>query len=404
MNLRHPGIAIPLAAVASLLAAAGIIRSLRPGPIPDRAEAVGRFEIVTQFKRDESRMDEDSVKERYSVRWRGEEVTFSGAAGMFGYWPATHRTVNAVITFPTPQPAFVVNVGDPRDRSFFFLVREVGGRAKAEPLGPDSAAATADWIDPPRGDTVTWRDRAVGRRHLAGGTLLLLGDSTVLDTRTLHSYQFRRHEGAHPSRFGLPNALSPDRRSFARVAVDSAYAPLLLVNRFAAGESYVLPIDRRVMRYNDFEDIDRRWVEHHFQWRSVDGGPERLVLREGVAPLPYRVRRFPGNKGNNPWFMVLPAKREMKDTLISFLRREMDAVLLDSVPVAPDASGWTPPTSLRIGEERVDVAFLAEDSPGGSPRVVVTATLGRPSRITVGIADRFDAELRTGRHDALFIP
>jgi len=400
MSLRQPLIAIPLVAVVSLLAAAGIIRSLRPGPIPDRVEAVGAFEIVTRFTRDEkSRAGEDSVTERYSLRWRGEEFAFAGAAGMDGVRTETYRTVSSVITFPAPEPAFVVAVGDPHLDSFFYLVREVGGRAKAEPLGPHGGAITADWIDPPRGDTTTERNRAVRRRHLAGGTLLLLGDWTVLDTRTLRSYQLRRHDGAQPSALALPSALSPDRRSFARVATGPEYAPLLLVNRFADGVSYVLPIDPRTMRFNDQRDIDRGWVEHHFEWRSEDGGPERLVPREGVAPLPYRVHRARGDDGT--WFMVFPVKAEMKDTLIAFLRREMGAVPLPTGPGTPD---WTPPVPLRVGEEVVHVSFLSEKSAGGDSRVVVSSGGGRPSRITERIADRFDAELRTGRHDALFGP
>jgi hypothetical protein len=398
MNLRQPLIAIPLVAAVSLLAAAGVIRSLRPGPIPDRAEAVGPFEIVTQFTRDDRETDEDSVTERYSLRWRGEELAVVGAAGWRLDRTETYRTVNSAITFPTPQPAFVVNVGDPDLDSFFYLVREVGGRAKAEPLGPHVGTVTADWIDPPRGDTVTRRARDVGRRHLAGGTLLLLGDWTVLDTRTLRSYQLRRHGSAQPSIVALPSALSPDRRSFARVATSPKYAPLLMVHGFAAGDTYVLPIDRRAMRYNDFDDIDRRWVEHHFQWRSVDGGPERLVRREGVAPLPYRVHRARGDDGS---FRVFPVKAEMKDTLIAFLRREMGAVPLATGPATPD---WTPPVALRMGEEVVHVSFVSEKSAERDLRVVVSSHGGRSTRTAERIADRFDAELRTGRHDALFGP
>jgi hypothetical protein len=402
MNLRQPSISIPLAAALVLLTAA-VAGCRRHEPIPDRAEAVGAFEIVTHSTRDAGRSSRGrGVTERYSVRWRGEELAFAGAAGMFGARAETYRTVNAAITFPAPEPAFVVNVGDPEGSSFFYLVREVDGKPKAEPLGPDSGFATAVWIDPPPDDTSMERFRAIRRRHMKGGTLLLLGEWTVLDTRTLRSHQLGRREGAHPRPFHVPNALSPDRRSFARLAFGPPpeYAPLLLVHAFTAGVSYVLPIDRRVLRVNDLQEIDRGWVEHHFQWRSVDGGPERLLPREGVAPLPYHVDRAMGDE--DPSFMIFPVKAEMKDTLVAFLQREMGAAVLGGG--RPATSGWSPSTSLRIGEETVHVKFLLPEDTGGDGYVHVSPDFRRPSRITERIADRFDAELRTGRHDALFTP
>ena len=400
MNLRQPRIAIPLAAVASLLAAAGVIGYLRPGPIPDRTETVGTFEIVTHSTRVAEGTGEDSVREHFSVRWRGEEFAFVGAAGLSGARGRTYRTVNAIITFPTPRPAFVVNVGDPATGSFFFLVREVGGQAKAEPLGSGSEAIHADWIDPPPGDTGTAREYPMRRQHMAGGTLLLLGYWTVLDTRTLRSYGLRPHGGAKPVSFMLPSFLSPDRRSFARPALGPEQEALLLVHDYAAGVSYTLPLDRRTMRFSDLGQIDRAWVDHYFQWRGVDGGPERLVPREGVAPLPYRVLRSPGDEDEGPSFMVIPVKAEMKDTMIAFLQREMDAIPMDTVPAEP---GWSPPTPLRLGEVTVYVKYLPEAT-GGNPRLAVSAHAAHPTRIAEEIADRFDAELKTGRHDALFDP
>jgi len=390
MNLRQPWTAIPLAAAAVLLASVGACQRSNV----DRTETVGPFEIVTHWTLHKSG---DTVTEHFSVRWRGEEFAFVGAAGLSGARGRTYRTVNAVITFPTPRPAFVVNVGDPATGSFFYLVREVGGEAKAEPLGAGIGDVSADWVDPPPGDTVTERDPAVRRRHMTGGTLLLLGDWTVLDTRTLRSYALRPR-GALPVSFALPSSLSPDRRSFARPALGPEHEPLLLVHAYAAGVSYVLPIDRRAMRFNDLKEIDRGWVDHHFQWRSVDGGPERLVPREGVAPLPYRVRRAEEDLG--PTFMIFSVKAEMKDTLIAFLAREMDAIPMDTVPAEP---GWSPPTPLRMGEVTVYVKLLPEASEGEF-RLAVWAHGARPTRIAERIADRFDAELKTGRLDALFDP
>ena len=68
--------------------------------IPDRVEAVGPFEIVTHFTRDDRKTDEDSVTERYSLRWRGEEFAFAGAAG----WRGDPHADSAIQAAPPPLP------------------------------------------------------------------------------------------------------------------------------------------------------------------------------------------------------------------------------------------------------------------------------------------------------------
>jgi len=402
MNLRQPLIAIPLAVVAALLAAAAVAGYRRYGPIPDTAEPVGPFEIVTHSTRYTSGWNEGrlrrNVTEHYSVRWRGKAFEFQGPGGMFGDETATYRDVNAVITFPSPEPAFVVNAGDPNNDSHYFLVREIGGKATAQPLGPGTGSVSADWIDPPPSEKPGGRELAVHRKRMAGGRYLLLGDWTVLDTRTLRGYALARLDGVFPGPYAVPIALSPDSGSFARLASGASpeNQPIVLVHDFAAGASYALPVDRRAMRYNDLQEIGRAWIDHHFQWRRAEGGRDRLVVREGAAPLPYRVHRM-GDPGERS-FSIQPVKAEMKDTLIAFLQREFAAERL------PDEAGEQPATPLRVGGQRVSVTFFPSTYPGEDAHLNVWGEFAGDTHHIDRIADRFDAELRTGRHDALFDP
>lgn len=402
MNLTRPLIAIPLAVVLVLVGAAVVLGYRRYGPIPDTAEPVGPFEIVTHYSRYTSGWNEGrlrrGVTEHYSVRWRGKPFQFEGPGGMFGDKTETYGAVNAVITFPAPEPAFVVNAGDPNNDSHYFLVREVGGKATAEPLGPGGGSVSADWIDPPPSDPVEPRDLAVHRKRMAGGRFLLLGEWTVLDTRTLRAHALARLDGAFPGPYAVPLAVSPDGRSFARLASGASpeNAPILLVHDFVGGASYALPVDRRTMRYNDLQQIDRAWIGHHFAWRRGGDGHDRLAARQGVAPLPYRVHRM-GDPGERS-FSIQPVKAEMKDTLIAFLQREMGAERLSDEP------GEQPTTPLRMGERRVSVTYFPATYPGEDAHLNVWGEFTKDTRHVERIADRFDAELRTGRYDALFDP
>src|SRR5215207_3591162 len=97
-------LAVLLAVALVAIASAGVFLYRRFGPIPDRAQALGPFEIVTHFTRytygwNEGRLRR-GVTEHYSLRWRGEPFAFDGRGGMFGDTTVRYRAVNAVITFP----------------------------------------------------------------------------------------------------------------------------------------------------------------------------------------------------------------------------------------------------------------------------------------------------------------
>jgi hypothetical protein len=392
---------VTLAVIAAGIGVAALVAWLRWfRPIPDSAQGLGPFEIVTHYTRYTYGWNEGQLRrgvtEHYSLRWRGKPFTFQGPGGMFGDSTEEYGAVNAIVTFPSPEPAAVVNAGDPNNSSHYFLVREVGGRARAEYLGPSSGNVSADWLDPPA-DSAGQRDLAVHRKHLEGGRWLLLGEQTVLDTRTLKWYRVEHHPNAypHPSRAAI--AMSPDGHSFARLASGASpqNAPLVLVHDFTAGASYALPVERGTMRYVDLEEIDAAWLAHHFEWKAAEGGRQRLEPRAGAEPLPFHGRLTADPYDGARSYHLAPVKAEMRDTLAAFIAREMGAERV--------RSPYPETETVKIGESEIHVMWHGADIPGEDSYASVSMNLGADTAPVAEIARRFDAALRTGRYDALFV-
>ena len=369
---------------------------------PDRVERVGAIEVVTHTIGyvagwNEGRLHR-ATTEQYSLRHRGARLAIRGRDS------AEYRRVNAVITFAgAPEPAVVVNVGDPNNDSWFYLVRDRGGQVAVEFLGESSGGVAADWLDAPPGDSAPIRDVALHRGQLPdGGRWLLLGEHTVLDTRTLTRHAITPPRGASPNQFKRPIAMSPDRASFVRFGSTHPpeNAPRMLVYDFVRDGIYVLPVDRAVMRYNEWEEIDAAWLDHHFEWRRGADGHDRLARRAGFVPLPYRgVLRHDRSDGYREYDLVR-VRPEMYERLVTFLVGELGAVRLPrgrDMPAVPTADDYVS-DELRIGDRVVHTSFN-EDEVG-----VWMDRGGIDTALVEEIARRFDAALRTGAYDALFLP
>lgn len=101
------------AVVAIYFSHAAQARSLR---VPDTVETFGAFELVT---RGNALAGTD-----YALRYRGAPFEFVGKSGMFGDKAARYKTFNAMFTFAAGTPAILVNVGDPTNASFSYLLRD----------------------------------------------------------------------------------------------------------------------------------------------------------------------------------------------------------------------------------------------------------------------------------------
>jgi hypothetical protein len=282
-------------------------------------------------------------------------------------------------------------VGDPNNSSFYYLVREVDGLAVAQYLAEGRGGVSAAWIDPP--DDSKNIEVALHRKRMEGGRFLLLGDYTVLDTRTLQSYTFAQDPGAGHNQFKPPMEMSPDGRSFVRWGSTEPPGnhPALVVYDFMAPASYHLRLDRTLHRYHDWEEIDLAWLHHYFEWTKDALGFDRLTPRPGVAPLPYRGRLTERSGDRYQEYRILPVRPGMKDTLAAFIEREMSG---RRQPTAPQFGESV--IVLKVGQHMVYVSDHEDHASVYSDRV------DGGGAAVIAIARRFDEELESGRYDQLF--
>ena len=378
---------------------------------PPQVEAIGNFQLLTY--------DSEDWGQYYQLRYRDKPFSIEGRAGMFGDDTATYTTLNSVITFTLPitltTPVFVVNVGDPNNSSFFYLVHEVDEQATVTELCATSGGVVAaDWLDSAPSDPTASRNLVLRRAGLDGGRWLLLGDSCVLDVQTLTPYRFDTSplgDGSATSlnQSRLPIGLSPDQHSLVRVGSQDVrdegsgdfrgYVARLIVYDFVDNRSYTLPVDRRTMRYGDVSVIDNAWLLHHFAWQSAAGAHDRLIQRADFAPLPYQ-GYFSGLPDERQYNLV-PAKAELLDKLVGFLEQKYQAK--QGATQRYDTSTYV---DLQIGEQSITVGYSNDSY--SEPKVSVwqgsaSAQTTRDGKRIEEIGRSFDQVLRTGVYDMLFL-
>jgi len=147
----------------------------------------------------------------------------------------------------------------------------------------------------------------VDRTTFARGGLYLF-NGAVLDSRSLAVRRYAAHRNAVLLDSVPPLALSPDERSFARldIAAGSGDAYVLKVTDIVTRETYALPIDRARTRFTLPERLDPAWVEHYFRWERGAGGTDRLVVRQGAAPPPYRGMLSAADRSGYREYRILP--------------------------------------------------------------------------------------------------
>jgi hypothetical protein len=356
--------------------------------VPDTIEAFGAFELVTRGNQ--------LAGTDYALRYRGALFEFVGKSGMFGDKTARYKTFNAVLTFvpnAAGAPTILVNVGDPNNDSFFYLLRDVDGKAEARYVGPASSGhITAQWIDTPAaGITNVWDD-ARHRGRLAGGRWLLVGEYTALDMQTLAVYALKRPEQTSVNDQVPVIAMAPDKLSFVRLCSDHQQrgAPCLVTFELTTGAAAIVPIRHRVERFNVWDDINLAWFNYYYQWQSRAGLPDRLIARPNVKPLPFHGdHRVSSMDRNSHEYQLTGVDIGMRDALLAHLLKAEGGTRL------PDPIGGG--AHVSIGGKTVKL------TPQENVLTMWTEASADSALVTqIGI--RFDAVLATGVHDALFYP
>lgn len=351
----------------------------------ESVESFGAFELVTRGSK--------LAGTDYALRYRGKAFEFEGKAGMFGGQTARYEVFNAMFTFSPGTPAILVNVGNPNNDSFFYLLRDIDGKASAQFVGQASSGKiTAQWIDPPAaGLTSDWDDRR-HRGRLAGGRWLLVGEFIALDMQTLTAYPLARPDGTSINDWVPVIATAPDRLSFVRFGDDHPpkRTHTLLVFGLTNGTVSMVPIRPRVERFNTRDDINLAWFNHYYQWQSHAGLPDRLIARPNAKPRPYHGdQRVSGLDPNNHEYQLMGVAGGMREAVLAYLLNVEGGKRL---PDSPRGAA-----SVTIGGKTVRL----------SPQVnqlTLWMETSTDSALITQIGKRFDAVLATGVHDALFYP
>jgi hypothetical protein len=338
----------------------------------------------------------------FNVRWKGKRVAVEGQSR---FWRVL-RLLDA------PRPALLLAT------THFTLIYEQDGQLVVKDFGATSGGmAHTQWLDERNGQPGPTAMYGIEKTTvdagtaLRGGRWLRLSDATVIDTRTLSTHTLVPWLGEGDPFNGVSAgtnsqafAFSPGQTQFVasgsefQEAGSEVRTPTLMVLDIPTGRAYALKIDRKAMRYRDQQDITPAWVNHYFAWQRDAQGHERLVARANVKPAPWAGRII--DFGHQIEYRIAPVGQAMNAELARFLVERMGAT------PAPD---WMDPTKTSGGTFTVPgcghvIATSLHDDHVG----VFVPTPKQPPWVrcqdTVRtIAAAFDAELATGRLDALFV-
>lgn len=367
---------------------------------PLRVQKFGDFEVTTIARslREENygnRPRTWSADADFLVHYRGRPVVIesqgedSSTAGRF-------EKAEGVAVLPGTAPALLMRVNGQRGSGDIWLVAGAGDSLRTEFVAHGGAWSGAA---PLTNDTTLFK-RATRSLTLDGrvdGSYfstpgLYLFENALLDTRTrtVRRIQFEAIYNL-VDRIN-PLALSPDERSFVRLAhdPDSSSLEVLEVFNTATSQRYRLPAERHRLRYGSLDDLDPSHIAHYFAWTRGPDGNDHLVEREQVKPLPYR--------GSLSWdepsyreYRVYLAKESLREAMIQWLIAEFKA---ERVPTEEGRYSQ----QVRIDGKPVYLSWSEDDE-----HVGVWMDRGEDNSLVPMIAERFDQALATGRYDGDFV-
>ena len=330
----------------------------------------------------------------FGVKYRGKPVAMPGEKVRIDeFW-------DVVVLQAAPRPAVLAALGG------VYLMTEDNGQLRAVELAePSSDIASIQVLDgqdgqPSEPRLVTIRNREGEPRVIAGGTLLLLNRSAVLDVRTLKSFpvRFDDHRGSLKdyNASGEPvRAVSPGRTQLVAVGNrdrNGRYEYALIAAEFATGRLYAVPFDRTATRFESVWDATPDWMRHYFAWTTAPDGREQLALRKGVAPRPW-LGRFSRFGLGVIEYRLEPVRPEMLRTFVAFLEREHK---VKSSPVSETSE------KVVIDGHALKIAYRAEEQQVSLYADGGPARGGAAHALVEKIGTRFNAELARGEHQSRF--
>ena len=396
-----------LAALPALMAACGVgsatqRETLQHGPFEIVAE--GRRVSAGGFPNTSGNPFRTMEVTSFSVRHQGKPVVVQhGTRQSDRFW--------TVLRLPgAPQPALLLANTD------VHLVTVEGGQPVVRHFDPEPSTdgAALQWLDSEAGQPgpvlhFGIRRTASSETVLEGGRWLR-GKRSVLDVHTLQLMRYDgwldRAGGAAQPQAGLnvmgrpALAFAPQRTAFAALGSDDANQPGLLVVDFVHNRRLAVPIDAAAMRLREPADASPAWLAHHYAWVRHASGQDRLQPRLDATPWPWQGRWLPFG-GEHLEYRIGP----MGSAGLAAMQKWLDTAFAggqwvpEPAPTSqPPRQVWQPPGSgvrLHVSMGRGHVAVYEAVAPGASYSAEARAWVER-------VGQAWDAELRSGRHDAVF--
>ena len=365
-----------------------------------RTQTFGAFEIgtvATGFYAEYGASDSSramATHATFRVRYRGAPVVVEGPSDTHGGPTTKFHRADAVALLPGAPDGLLVRPSNEGEVGPYYLVLANGERVRTEMIadGAPSVAAplvTNDEARFKRGRAWVPLTGTVDERTYAEpGDYLFEG--ALLSTQPPRVQHFAASSELRLDGNVRPLGLSPDGRRIVRFGFGEDYkSRSLVVTDVVSGESSFVPVDVAHTRISNPSDLDPAWLQYYFEWVKGSGDLYTLAAKPNVTPLAYRGVTSRASDGNRE-YRLSPAGNELMAALTKWLEAEMHGT---RTPEDVAAYGY----QVHIDDKLVHVINNESEH-----KVSVYMDYGADTQIVETIGERFNAELATGKYDALF--
>lgn len=347
----------------------------------------------------------------YSITHQGKPVTFPGAlqnnTGLPFLW-------NVYALPGAPTPTLVAG-----SQSLYLVYLDAGGTPVVEPLleqGYDFASL--QFLDGENGQPGAYSevfsknetDDLKKLDSLDGGRFLMVSEHAVLDVQTRKIWPFNTNNDAVENySFPTPHgalAFSPDQKSIVFRAnfqswnaadedlPDSEHA--LAVYNFEKDTGYAVLFDDTDTRLTNIQNADYAWFERFFEWKKTPDGYR--LQRRTLATLPPWTGQY---DPRDNYYTLYPVKPGMLPVFLDFVLGQMG---WSKANIVKDETGEYTGHCLDLasGETKLDIRFREDDQVLSFSKHLYVDDSPEYKILVKKIADAFDAELASGKHQEHF--
>ncbi|MCB9080604.1 MAG: hypothetical protein H6555_02720 [Lewinellaceae bacterium] len=347
----------------------------------------------------------------YAILYKGQPVVFPDAlqnnTGLPFMW--------AVYALPgAPDPTLIAG-----SQSLFLVYLQKGEPIVKPILKQGYDFASLQFLDSEEGQPGPYSEVFMKNEtahldtldRLEGGRFLMVSEHAILDVQTRKIWEMNKNNNdvenySFPSPHGAL-AFSPDQKSIVFHAEfqswntpdenlpDSEHA--LVVYNFEKDSGYAVKYDDTDTRMtNTAQDVNRTWFSTYFAWNKSPEG-DQLHLRE-LDQLPYWKGKY---TPNDHYYTLYPVKPEMLPVFLDFVFGQMGwskANILEEK--THEYTGHC--LLLGSGEVKFDIRFKEDE------QILTFSSYSyeemTPEKVVrvKKIADAFNAELSSGKHQAYF--